>query len=237
MIMADAGVTQLPLVAAFVAGLAGSVHCVAMCGGISAALGLMARRRGLTAGRAVLHSVGNQTGRIGSYALAGAVCGASGGALVTLFDLEPLALAARIAGGILLMAVATRVLFGWQLTAPLERLGARAWTRLVPMLRSLPVQGFGGSVLLGIGWGWMPCGLVYSMLVFAATTGSAARGAATMALFGIGTWPLLLAGSLFSGQLARAGMTRRIHATAGVILLACGAATVAGAVLHSRYCP
>jgi len=237
MIMPGAGITQLSLAAAFVAGLAGSVHCVAMCGGISGALGLMARRRGLSTGRVALHAVGNQLGRVGSYALAGAVCGAFGGALVTLFDLEPVVLAARIGGGILLMAVAMRVLFGWQLTAPLERLGARAWARLAPGLRKLPVQGFGGAVLLGIGWGWMPSGLVYSLLVFAATTGSAVHGAATMALFGMGTWPMLLGGSLFSAQLARLGVARRIHATAGVILMACGAATVAGAILHSHYCP
>jgi len=48
---------------------------------------------------------------------------------------------------------------------------------------------------------------------------------------------LLLAASLFSGQLGRLAVARGIHATAGVILMACGAATVAGAVLHSSYCP
>ena len=233
----DPGALPLPLLAAFLAGVAGSVHCIVMCGGISAALGLMARRRGVAAGEAALLAVGNQLGRVGSYALAGAACGAFGGVLVTLFDLEPLTLAVRIGGGFLLMAVAMRVLFGWQVTAPLERLGARLWARLMPRLRGLPVQGFGGALLLGIGWGFMPCGLVYSMLVFAATTGSAARGALTMALFGVGTWPLLLAASLFSGQLGRLAVARGIHATAGVILMACGAATVAGAVLHSGYCP
>ena len=233
----DAATLSMPFLAAFLAGVAGSVHCVVMCGGISAALGLMARRRGIGTGTAALHAVGNQLGRVGSYALAGAACGAFGGVLVTLLNLEPLSFAVRVGGGFLLMAVATRVLFGWQLTAPLERFGARTWARLVPRLRGLPLQGFGGSVLLGIGWGWLPCGLVYSMLVFAATTGSALRGAATMALFGIGTWPLLLGSSLCSGQFAKLAVARGIHATAGVILLACGAATVAGAVLHSRYCP
>ena len=237
MILPDGGALPLSLGAAFIAGLAGSVHCVAMCGGISAALGVMARRRGLTTGAAALQALGNQVGRVGSYALAGAGCGAFGGVLVTLFDLEPLSLAVRIGGGCLLMAVAARVLFGWQLTAPLERQGARTWAWLVPRLHGLPLRGFGGAVLLGIGWGWMPCGLVYSMLVFATTTGSALRGAATMALFGIGTWPLLLGTSLFSGQFAKVAVARGIHATAGVILLACGAATVAGAVLHSSYCP
>lgn len=233
----DAGALPLPLLAAFLAGIAGSVHCIAMCGGISAALGLMARRHGVPAGKAALLAVGNQLGRVGSYALAGAACGAFGGLLVTLFDLEPLILAVRIGGGCLLLAVAMRVLFGWQATAPLERLGARLWARLVPRLRTLPGQGFGGAVLLGIGWGWMPCGLVYSMLVFAATTGSATRGALTMVLFGVGTWPLLLGSSLFSGQLAKLAVARGIHATAGVILMACGAATIAGAILHSSYCP
>ena len=237
MIMTGAIPTQLPLIAAFLAGVAGGVHCLAMCGGISAALGVMARRRGLPAGRAALHAAANQIGRVGSYCVAGAICGAFGGALVSLFALEPLSLGARVIGGMLLMAVSMRVLFGWNLTAPIERVGARAWIWLVPRLRGLPVGGFGGALLLGAGWGWMPCGLVYSMLVFAATTGSALQGAATMAMFGIGTWPLLLGGSLLSAQLARIGVARGVHAAAGMILMACGAATVAGAFLHSHYCP
>lgn len=224
----------LPLAAAFVAGLAGSVHCVAMCGGIAGALGLWARRCAPHAGGAALHAACHQLGRVASYTLAGALCGAFGATLIRLFRLESLVFAARIAGGLLLMAIAMRVLTGWQLTAPIERLGARLWSRIVPRLGRLQPHGLGGSLLLGMGWGWLPCGLVYSMLVYAATTGSALRGAATMALFGVGTWPMLLAGGLLSGQAARWSTARGVHAVAGVLLLGFGILTLYGPLAHGR---
>jgi len=64
------------------------------------------------------------------------------------------------------------------------------------------------------------------MLIFAATAGGAARGAAVMLLFGAGTWPAMLGGSLFSAQLWRLTAARGLHTAAGVLLLAFGVVTV-----------
>ncbi len=225
------------LTAAFIAGVAGSVHCVAMCGGIAGALGLWARRQGQAAPTVALHVAGQQFGRLTSYALAGALCGAFGSALVMLVRLEPVVLAVRVCGGLMLMAVACRALFGWQLTAPLERLGARLFARLMPRAGAMPARGLRGAVLLGMGWGWLPCGLVYTMLVFAATTGSAARGAATMALFGAGTLPMLLAGSVIGARLTPLTLARGLYRGAGVLLMGFGALTVIGPFIHTHFCP
>src|SRR5271168_1705677 len=109
----------ISLLAALVAGAAGSVHCLAMCGGLSGALGLRARRNVAAPGKAFVHSVVYQIGRIASYGIAGALVGAFGGVLQTVFDFGRMALIARILAGLILIAAAIGVLFKWR---PLWRL-------------------------------------------------------------------------------------------------------------------
>ena len=98
--------------------------------------------------------------------------------------------------------------------------------------RGLRATGPGGSLLLGALWGWLPCGLVYSMLIFAALSGSARQGAARMLMFGLGTWPAMFAGSLLSAQVWKAAMARRLNAVAGALLLVFGIATAVGPLLQ-----
>lgn len=218
---------SLSVDAAFVAGLAGSVHCLTMCGGLSAALGTRTRHRSMSVGRSASHSVTYQFGRLASYTLAGAAVGAAGGALDTLFDVDLMAVVMRTLAGLVMMAAATSILFKWRPLALIERLGGRLWARWVPLARSAPATGFGGSLLIGMLWGWMPCGLVYSMLLLAAFAGGAARGAATMLAFGLGTVPAVLVGGLLSGHAFRVAMGRRLHVVAGSLLLAFGVLTIA----------
>lgn len=225
----------ISLAAAFVAGIAGSVHCLAMCGGISGALGMHARRRGLAPRRAIAHALCQQLGRIASYAAVGALCGAFAGALASLLDLNRLALAARVLAGLFLMALATRVLFAWRWFGAVERLGARAWRLLAPLAREAPTHGFGGSFALGVIWGWMPCGLVYFMLMLAALAGSALQGAATMLLFGLGTWPAVLGGSMIGAHAWRVSAARGLNAAAGGLLLVFGLMTLLAPLLQMRH--
>ena len=150
----------LTLSAAFAVGVAGSVHCLAMCGGISGALGM--RTRGIPgAAQRSVHTASYQVGRLSSYTLAGAIVGASGGLLSTMFDLDRIAVMARIMAGLLLVAMALNTLFHWRPLSRLERLGGRLWARLAPLARKLPSNGLSGSLLLGMLWGWLPCGFVY----------------------------------------------------------------------------
>jgi len=216
----------LSLAAAFTAGIAGSVHCLAMCGGLSGALGLRAQRAGGPATRTLMHQLLPQLGRVTSYALAGAVFGAFGATLAAQFDITAAARVLRILAGLCLLAIAARVLWGWQPLAPLERLGARMFAHLTPLLRTRGEPTSGGSFLLGILWGWMPCGLVYSMLLFAAVSGGAVHGALMLALFGAGTWPSMLGGSLLSRQLGHWSAARGLHAVTGIALLAFGVLTL-----------
>ena len=225
----------ISLAAAFVAGVAGSLHCVAMCGGIAGALGMRARHAGVVPARAFSLALGHHLGRVGSYAVIGGLCGAFGGALDRLFDLQRAALAARVIAGLMLLAIAMRVLTGWQLLGGVERLGGRVWARIVPLTRGRVPAGFGGAVLLGAIWGWLPCGLVYSMLIFAATAGSAPAGAAILTVFGLGTLPAMLGGSLWSAQVWRVTAARGMHRLAGGLLLVFAIATLVAPLRHAHH--
>lgn len=223
----------MSIAAAFVAGIASSAHCTVMCGGIAGALGMRARQRGVCGVRAFTSGLGYQIGRTTSYAVAGALCGAFGGALSGLMDLAGVARALRVAAGLLLIALALQIILRRRGFDVLERFGARFWRHLAPLAAGARAGGPGGAVLLGMLWGWMPCGMVYSMLAFAALAGGAAQGAATLAAFGLGTWPAVLAGSLVSAHAVGLARARGVYALAGALLAVFGAITAIAPFIES----
>src|SRR3974377_1014733 len=101
------------LSAALIAGMIGSAHCFAMCGGLSGALGMRVRAGGASAAHSLVHALATQFGRIGSYSIAGALCGGIGAALQTLLDLAGVAQGLRVIAGVLLIAIAIRIAFAW----------------------------------------------------------------------------------------------------------------------------
>lgn len=228
------GTSSVTLAAALFAGVAGSAHCVAMCGGVAGALAM--RTRAVTKGpfSALRDASLYHAGRLGGYALAGASFGSAGAALKSVLDVPMLIMAARLAAALLLILVAARILLGWNTLGGIERLGARFWRLIQPLVRQAAgTPPTARSLLLGLLWGWLPCGLVYSMLLLAASSGAALTGAATMAAFGLGTLPAMLASSLLASRVAarlRQRSTRRLVAAA---LLVFGIWLV-GAALTSR---
>jgi sulfite exporter TauE/SafE len=219
--MSDASAI-VSLSAALVAGAAGSAHCVAMCGGLAGALSL--RSSNLTWPRTMRNSGLHHVGRLSGYAAAGALFGSLGTVLQPISNVPMLIVAVRVAAALLLVLVAARVLVGWNTLAPIERLGGRFWRLIQPLMhRAIGTRSEAGNLLLGFLWGWLPCGLVYSMLLFAALSGSSLRGAAIMVAFGIGTLPAMLATSILASrapQLMRWQGTRR---AIGALLLVFGA--------------
>ncbi|MBF0470279.1 MAG: sulfite exporter TauE/SafE family protein [Gammaproteobacteria bacterium] len=186
---------EISFAAALVVGLLGAVHCVGMCGGVVSLLTLTA---GGGAGRLPLPRLlplllAYNLGRLASYGIAGAVAGGLGGVLASLTALEPLQrLASILAGGV--MVVMGLYLGGWWFGLNrIERLGGGVWRRLEPLgQRLLPVTSPLQALAMGAVWGWLPCGLVYSVLIWSLTAGSALNGAWLMVGFGIGTLPNLL---------------------------------------------
>jgi len=230
MMTPDAG--TLSLTAAFLAGLAASGHCLAMCGGIAGALAL--RRPGGTAGSRVGLALAYNLSRVTSYALAGAIAGLLGRTLLKAVDVAPLSVAFRVLAGAIMLAVAARLLLGWRLLDPLEAGGARLWRRLAPWTtRQGRSGGIGGAIGLGLAWGWLPCGMTYSMLLLAATTANAATGAAVMLAFGAGTLPSMVTATVAFERFARMLSSRAtLRNVAGALLLAFGLWTAGNALYH-----
>jgi hypothetical protein len=138
-------------------------------------------------------------------------------------NLPLLSVVTRMAAGGLLVLVAARILFGWNTLAILERLGVHFWRSIRPLVgRAASSSSSAGNLVLGFLWGWLPCGLVYSMLLFAAMSGNAVRGAGIMLAFGAGTLPAMLASSMLASRIAHALSRPATRQAIGALLLLFG---------------
>jgi sulfite exporter TauE/SafE len=213
----------LPLLAAaFGAGLLGSAHCLGMCGGIS---GLFAAGAAVASIKPQLPlAIAYNVGRILSYAFLGVIVALIGSTAVSA--IPDLAGPVRLAGGILIIVVGLQVAFGWRLLAPVEKIGAAIWNRLVPHTKALmPANSVIKATGLGLIWGWLPCGLVYSALLLAATTADTISGGLVMVAFGLGTMPAMLATGLSASKLGAFMSRNRLGA--GLLIVLLGIATLA----------
>lgn len=206
-------------------GLAGSGHCVLMCGGISHALGMVTQRSGDGRPRRDL-LMSYQLGRISGYALAGLLVGGFGAMLYTALDSQLLRLSLRalVATAFVIVGVGL-----WSGHGLMERIaGTALWARLSPrMRRLLPVDSRSKAWLFGLVWGWMPCGFVYSVLLLAWTVMDPWRSAATMVAFGAGTLPAMLGVTLGSSSLSRIAGTR-LRRGGAIVTLGLAVLTLAG---------
>ena len=212
------------LASAFVVGLLGGVHCVGMCGGIVAALtfGLPAERRQRVATMAPFLLAYN-AGRIASYTLAGALMGGAGLLLARLAPVQTAQRALLVVAGLFMVAMGLYIAGWWTGLGRLERVGGLLWRRLEPFgRRLLPVRRPAQALALGALWGWLPCGLVYSALVWAVSSGGAAQGAALMLAFGLGTLPNLLLMGAAAGTVARLAQRPLVRQAAGGAVLLFG---------------
>ena len=201
--------------ALFLVGVLGGTHCVGMCGGIVGALSIGATRPSL-------HFAYNG-GRILSYALAGAIAGAAGAASLALADQLIARTVLFACANLMLVALGLYLMGVSRALALSERLGQRLWRRLQPLsARFLPARTVAQAFPLGLLWGWLPCGLVYSALVTAMTTGSAAGGATAMLAFGAGTLPNLLLAGLLAARLKDYAARPAVRIVAGLLVLAFG---------------
>jgi sulfite exporter TauE/SafE len=193
-------VTEVSLLSAFMVGVLGGVHCVGMCGGIVGALSLGLAEEA----RRLPILLAYNAGRISSYTLAGALMGALGFYFSGLLPVQTGQRVLLSLAGIFLVLMGL-YLAGWsRALARIERAGGVLWRRLEPLGRGLlPVRSAWHAYLLGLLWGWLPCGLVYSALVWTVSAGGALEGAALMLAFGLGTLPNLLLMGVAAAQLNR----------------------------------
>lgn len=214
---------MLPILAAtFMAGLLGSAHCLGMCAGIS---GLYAAGTAVAALRTQLPlAIAYNAGRIFSYAVVGAILALAGRSMISL--LPTLAAPIRIASGLLIVVIGLQVAFNWRLLAPVERVGSRLWSKLAPYAQGMiPATTLPRAAGLGLFWGFLPCGLVYSVLLISASAADPLTGGLAMIAFGIGTLPAMLISGLGASRLS--AFMGRNRLGAGLLIVLLGIATLA----------
>lgn len=205
--------------AVFLIGLLGGVHCAGMCGGIVSALSLQASGKGSAW---PVHLAYNG-GRIVSYAIAGALMGALGSLGLLLNNWLPVQITLYVVANLMMVALGLYLTGLTQTLAFTERAGQWLWRRVQPATRRfLPVRGVAQAFPLGMLWGWLPCGLVYSVLTMTLLSGSAGRGAAIMLAFGLGTLPNLMLAGLLLVRFRSFVQGRALRLASGVIVLAFG---------------
>ena len=230
--------TGLNLLPFFMIGLLGAVHCVGMCGGIVGAMSLAGpAKRGfpvpvvtVAATSASSLALDNavrvlayNTGRIASYMTAGAIAGGVAGGAHALSDMASLQIAGYWLANLMLVALGLYLMGAWYGLARLERAGQVIWRRVQPMMKPLlPMDTTPKALALGALWGWVPCGMVYSVLLAAMLTGSPLSGAAVMLAFGLGTLPALLTMGMAGARLTSWTRVRSVRIVAGIIVLAFG---------------
>ncbi|XGA80617.1 sulfite exporter TauE/SafE family protein [Halomonas sp. CH40] len=189
-----------PMLAAFIFGLMGGAHCIGMCGGIMSALTFAVppsmRQPARLGGLLLSYNLG----RILSYMIAGAIVAALG----TLLSLSPSAgMALQAFAAVMLILMALYIANWWKGLLKVEAVGRRVWKYIEPFGRRLmPVVKLPQAFALGAVWGWLPCGLVYSMLAWSLAIADPLEGALLMGAFGLGTLPALLATGIAARQLS-----------------------------------
>ena len=212
-------VFEFDLTALFLAGLLGGGHCAGMCGGIVTAFSLQ-----LPAGRRWHYYLGFNFGRLLGYMLVGALVG-SIGSLTMLLSLQTLKAGLFVLAQLLLIVMGA-YLAGWSTwLTKVERIGVPIWQRVQPLMRRLlPIRAWPQCVAVGVLWGWLPCGLVYTASLSALASASPLKGAAILLLFGLGTLPNLFLIGAASGWLRDQLRQTWVRRGSGAILITIGAA-------------
>lgn len=217
---------------AFLVGLLGAAHCLGMCGGVVGALtaGLPPAQRGRPLA-ALPYQLAYNVGRIASYSLAGAAFGGLGLLSARLMPLQVAQNLLEGLAGVFMIGLGLYLGGWWQGLARLERAGGAVWRRLEPLgRRLLPIRSPTAALAVGAVWGWLPCGLVYSALVWSMSAGGPLKGALLMLSFGLGTVPTLLASGLLATRLSSLLGRASVREGAGLLVFLFGVLTLFGAM-------
>ena len=163
---------------AFILGIMGSIHCLAMCGPL--VITLNARRR-----QSPIDKLFYNMGRISTYGLLGALVGLFGTGIGWAIGQQYLSI---VSGVLLLLGLVV----AWVSTKRFSILPG-AFARVKIKLGKILDIKSGNTFLFGVFNGLLPCGLTYVALAAAVSTGSLLESILYMVLFGVGTSPMMWA--------------------------------------------
>ena len=213
------------LLSAFLMGLIGSTHCIGMCGGIISTLST--NFSGHAGTQSFFIQLFYNVGRITSYSFIGFLIGIFSSNLMELLP-DPHAFSMKVSGifFILLGLYISQILNSFKY---LEGAGQKLWVKIEPFGRKyLPAQTMLDAWKLGLVWGWLPCGLVYSALALSMTQLNPAYSALTMLVFGLGTLPTLLLIGHFAQNLKSILQNKQVRIFLGLILVVYGISQILG---------
>lgn len=210
--------------AAFIVGLMGGVHCLGMCGGIVTAFSFnSSSQTKLHFLRLTSTQISYNLGRISSYTLIGFIAGLLGATLNSFFDYQAIQTTLGIIAGLFMIAIGFYLAGWWLGVAKVETIGKPIWRYLEPLGRHfIPIKTSWQALLLGLIWGWLPCGLVYSVLLWPVASSNPWDGALIMLCFGLGTLPNLLLIGAFATQLKQWLHKAWVKQLAGALVVSMG---------------
>ena len=214
---------EVTYLAAFMVGLLGGVHCVGMCGGIVSALSLGIHSPDQKKQTPWSYLLAYNFARITSYVIAGALMGGISWLANHLVVVNQFQTGLQIFAGLFMIAMGLYIEGWWYGLTKVEQAGSVIWRYIEPFGRRLlpvktPVQAF----MLGLVWGRLPCGLVYTALFWAIASGSPIDGGLLLLSFGLGTLPNLLLMGIFAAALGNFVRNAWVRQIAGVLIILMG---------------
>ncbi len=177
------------IIAALITGFLGSAHCIGMCGGIAGALQLVIPKKPAAN---IIYLLSYNVGRILGYAILGLLAGLISLSVAKTLGVNTGLNILRIIGAVFLILMAAYIGRWWMILARFEKLGQKLFNPIKNFGKKwLPLNNPFQAIFLGVFWGFLPCGLVYSALGFAASATSLTDAVLRMVAFGIGTLPAL----------------------------------------------
>ena len=217
-------ISEFSLLGGVLLGLASSLHCAAMCGGIASGTVFLFDPQSPRQRIRVLMTA--QAGRVGAYVIAGLILGTAGAGLYGAFDHAAVYLVLQWAGAVTLMWIGLSIAGLLPSLSLLDRrvsaLSAMV-SKALGGFRRFPVA---GPFATGLAWGTIPCPMVYAALFTAMLTGSGTGGGILMAGFGLGTLPSVTATALGVTALARVEARARVRGLIGLAIAVLGFSTV-----------
>lgn len=211
------------LLTALIVGLFGSLHCAGMCGGIASALGMSMKQQASDNDKVLYAALFFQLGRLSSYAIAGFVAGSIGDILTQSEIIKNIATYLRLFSALFIIALGFYLAGLMPFFALIEKMGVPVWKKIAPLSRHLlPVTRLSQAYGLGLLWGWLPCGLTYSILLWSVAAGSGIEGSLLMLAFGIGTLPAMLSITLGASKITGLLKQPLIRRVVGLLMVVGG---------------